>query len=31
MNSFIRFITASKLDETIELAAYLAPVAWFLW
>ena len=31
MRRIVKFITASKLDETIELAAYLAPVAWFLW
>ena len=31
MRDFVKFIVASKLDETIELAAYLTPVAWFLW
>lgn len=31
MRDIVKFMAASKLDETIELAAYLAPVAWFLW
>lgn len=31
MTVFIRSMIRGKLDETIELAAYLAPVAWFLW